>query len=57
MFFQILYWTLTTVLQILKELAIALNNFMGTNDVTLMLNNLCFIQYNIGNKDEHEPNN
>lgn len=35
---------------------IAVNNFDGGNDTTLILNNFCFIQYNIGGKNEHELN-
>ena len=37
--------------------AIAAQNFGGNNDVTLVLNNFCFIQYNIGGKHEYEPDN
>ena len=35
--------------------AIAAQNFGGSNDVTLVLNNFCFIQYNIGGEHEYEP--
>ena len=37
--------------------AVAVDNFRGVNDTTLVLNNMCFIQYNIGSKDEYEPSN
>ena len=37
--------------------AIGVDNFRGGNDTTLILNNMCFIQYNIGSKYEYEPNN
>ena len=35
--------------------AIAAQNFGGNNDVTLVLNNFCFIQYDIGGTHEYEP--
>ena len=35
--------------------AIAAQNFGGNNDVTLILNHFCFIQYNIGGEDECDP--
>jgi len=35
--------------------AIAIENFRGGNHTTLILNNNCFIQYNIGCKNEHQP--
>ena len=37
--------------------AFAVENFRVVNDTTLILNNLCFIQYNIGGEHEHEPSN
>ena len=36
---------------------IAIDNFRGGNDITLVLNNVCFIQYNIGSEHEYEPQN
>jgi len=36
---------------------IAAENFIGGNHTTLILNNNCFIQYNIGGKYEHQPSN
>ena len=36
--------------------AIAVDNFKGGNDITLILNNMCFIQYNIGSEYEYDPN-
>ena len=35
--------------------AFGVENFRAGNDTTLVLNNLCFIQYNIGGEHEHEP--
>lgn len=35
--------------------AIGVDNFRGTNDTTLILSNMCFIQYNIGREYEYEP--
>ena len=35
---------------------LAVDNFLGGNDTTLILNNFCFIQYNIGGMYEYEPN-
>jgi len=35
--------------------AIAAGNFRAGNDVTLLLNYVCFIQYNIGGEHENEP--
>lgn len=37
--------------------AFAVENFRVVNDTTLILNDLCFIQYNIGGEHEHEPSN
>ena len=37
--------------------AIAIDNVRGENDITLILNNMCFIQYNIGGEFEYDPNN
>ena len=34
---------------------LAVDNFLGVNDTTLILNNFCFIQYNIGGRYEHIP--
>ena len=36
---------------------IAVNNFFGENDTTLVLNNFCFIQYDIGGTYEYKPDN
>ena len=36
--------------------AVAVDNFKGGNDITLILNNMCFIQYNIGSEYEYDPN-
>lgn len=36
--------------------AIAVDNFRGGNDTTLLKSNTCFIQYNIGSEDEYKPN-
>ena len=35
--------------------AFAVENYIAKNDSTLILNNLCFIQYNIGSEDEYKP--
>ena len=37
--------------------AFAVENYRAGNDTTLVLNHLCFIQYNIGSEHEYEPNN
>ena len=37
--------------------AFAVENYRARNDITLTLNNLCFIQYNIGGEHEYEPVN
>ena len=34
---------------------IAVENFKAGNDIKLVLNNFCFVQYNIGGKHEIEP--
>ena len=34
---------------------LAVDNFLDVNDTTLILNNFCFIQYNIGGRYEYEP--
>lgn len=36
---------------------LAVDNFLGGNDTTLVLNNYCFIQYNIGGQYEYEQSN
>jgi len=36
---------------------LAVDNFQSGNDTTSILNNFCFIQYNIGREYEYEPNN
>ena len=33
----------------------AVDNFIGGDDTTVVLNNFCFIQYNIGGTHEYEP--
>ena len=35
--------------------AIGVDNFRNGNDATLILTDMCFIQYNIGSKYEYEP--
>ena len=35
---------------------LAVDSFLDRNDTTLILNNFCFIQYNIGGMYEYEPN-
>jgi len=35
--------------------AIAAENFRGGNDTALILNNFCFIQYDIGGEHEYKP--
>lgn len=37
--------------------AFAVDNLRIANDTTLILNNLCFIQYNIGGEHEYELSN
>ena len=37
--------------------AIGIDNARGGYDTTLILNNMCFIQYNIGGEYEYESNN
>ena len=37
--------------------AFAVENYRAGNDTTLVLNHLCFIQYNIGGEHEYEPGN
>ena len=37
--------------------AIAAENFRGGNDTALILNNFCFIQYDIGGEHEYKPDN
>ena len=34
---------------------ISTGNFRAGNDITLILNNACFIQYNIGGEHENQP--
>ena len=34
--------------------AIGVDNFRGGNDTTQILNNMCFIQYNIGGEYEYD---
>ena len=36
---------------------LAVDNFLGVNDTTLILNNFCFIQYDIGGIYEYKPDN
>ena len=37
--------------------AFAVENYRAGNDTTLVLNHLCFIQYNIGGEHEYKPEN
>ena len=37
--------------------AIAAENFRAGNDTALILNNFCFIQYDIGGEHEYKPDN
>ena len=37
--------------------AFAVENYRAAKDTTLILNNLCFIQYNVGSEHEYEPIN
>ena len=34
---------------------LGVNTFLDGNDTTVVLNNFCFIQYNIGGMHEYEP--
>jgi len=36
---------------------LAVDNYQAGDDPTVILNNFCFIQYNVGGKHEHEPSN
>ena len=35
--------------------AIAVQNYRDANDITLILNNNCFVQYNIGCENDNNP--